>query len=186
MKEFITLPIDKIVEYKFNNKDHPVNQIQTLKKSITEFGQVAPIEVDENYILLAGHGRLIAMRELGFKEVSALVVSGLTEKQKKAYRIASNKTADLGVYNLDNLSYEFSELDDIDLEVTGFSLAEIERLKIDDTEEDNAPITIKPKSKSIKINITAPESIGEDLLNDITKLVANNGYKGVEVKNFIS
>lgn len=187
-KEYTKLPIAKIFEYKFNNKNHPAEQIISLKKSITEFGQVAPVEVDENYIILAGHGRLVAMQELDYTEVDVIVISGLTEAQKKAYRIASNKIADLAIYNQDNLRYELEQLDDMlsDLTVTGFSLEEIERLMHDIQEEDNGPAVGAAKPKTTKINITCAESFGDSLINDINTMIANKGYTDVEVNSFTS
>lgn len=187
-KKYITLAIDEIIEYKFNNKNHPADQIIALKKSITEFGQVAPVEVDEDYIILAGHGRLTAMRELGYTEVSVIVVSGLSDAQKRAYRIASNKTADLAIYNQDNLRYEFAELDAMldDLTVTGFTLEEVERLTGELIENDGSVGSGTKKPKTTKINLTCPELVGDALINDINTMLLNKGYTDVEVNNFTS
>lgn len=77
--------VSEIVEYERNNKVHGQN-IDEIVKSIQAIGYVAPIVVDENMVILAGHGRKKALEKIGNDKVQVLVVTGLTEEQKRDYR----------------------------------------------------------------------------------------------------
>ena len=79
--------ISGLIPYEYNNKKHSDTQIDRIANSIKEFGFNQPIVVDENNIILVGHGRLLAARKLGLTKAPVLKRSGLTELQKKAYRV---------------------------------------------------------------------------------------------------
>ncbi len=121
--EVVVMPIDSVKEYENNVKVHTDEQIEQIKKSITEFGNCDPIAVDENNVLIAGHGRLAAMRQLGFGEVQAIVLKHLTEDQKRAYRLVHNKLTMNTGFDLEALQREMEtvDLDDLSLEDFGFS-----------------------------------------------------------------
>ena len=76
-----------------NARTHPKRQIEQLKKSIEAFGFTNPILADPEGHIIAGHGRLQAARAMGFSEVPTIILSGLSETQKRALRIADNKIA---------------------------------------------------------------------------------------------
>ena len=82
MKAKIETKILKISEIKSNPKNPKKHDDGLLAQSFKEFGQVSPIIVDENNVILAGHGRRDAMRRLGYDEVEVVVKRGLTEEQK--------------------------------------------------------------------------------------------------------
>ena len=77
--------ISEITEYENNAKLHPREQIEQIKKSIKEFGNNDPIAVDENNVIIEGHGRFVALKELGYDEVEIIRLSHMTDEQKKAY-----------------------------------------------------------------------------------------------------
>lgn len=104
------LEISKIIPYEKNNKKHTKTQIDKLKQSIEEFGFTSPILLDENNVVVAGHGRLKAAKELEMDKVPCYYVTGLTDLQLKALRIADNKLADLAETDWDNLKLDFDEL----------------------------------------------------------------------------
>lgn len=106
------IPIDTLIPYERNNKIHNEQQVKQIAKSIKELWFRAPILVDENFIILAGHGRLAAAKKLKLKEVPVIQYTDLTEDQKKKYRLLDNRLADLSEYDLENLKLELQELND--------------------------------------------------------------------------
>ena len=85
------ISIDKIKPYENNAKLHPPEQIQQIKESIQKFGNNDPIAIDENNMIIEGHGRYFALKERGLKEVEVIRLSHLSEEQKKAYILVHNK-----------------------------------------------------------------------------------------------
>lgn len=85
--------IENIIPYEKNAKIHDDEQISKMANIIDEIGFVNPIIVDENGVILAGHGRRLAALHLKLKKIPVIVVKDLTEKQKGAYRIADNKVS---------------------------------------------------------------------------------------------
>lgn len=124
-KQVVFVDIDKIQPYEGNAKSHPEKQIKVLMGSLKEFGFVNPILVDEDFVVLAGHGRLVAAERLGLEHVPVLVVEGLSEEQKRAYRIADNRIAELAKWDDDALFEELKYLAEqgFDLEITGVDYA---------------------------------------------------------------
>jgi len=138
-KDVILIPIDELKEYSNNSKSHPDSQIETIIKSITNFGFNVPILVDESNVIIAGHGRLLAAQKLGINNVPCIYLTGLSEAQKKQYRIMDNKSAESD-WLFDKLKIDFDWLKDnkFDLDLTGFSFDEISRIigkKEDDVKE---------------------------------------------------
>jgi DNA modification methylase len=127
--------IDKLVPYSRNARTHSPEQILQLRASIREFGFVNPVLIDDNFNVLAGHGRIMAARSEGIKEVPCVFVSHLTEAQKRAYILADNKIALNAGWDMEMLRVELEELRDLDfdLELTGFDETEITEL-FDDTD----------------------------------------------------
>lgn len=80
--------ISEITEYENNAKLHPREQIEQIKKSIQEFGNNDPIAIDENNVIIEGHGRYKALQELGFDEVEVIRLSHMDDEQKRAYILA--------------------------------------------------------------------------------------------------
>lgn len=91
-KEMIELNLSEIIPYERNNKIHKEKDIKEIAKSIKKNWYVAPIIVDENNIILAGHWRLLALQKLWIKSIKVLQVFWLSEEQKKYYRIRDNTT----------------------------------------------------------------------------------------------
>ena len=135
---------------------HPQDQIEQIKKSIEQFGMNDPIAVwGEKNIIVEGHGRLEALKQLNAKEVPCIVLKGLTEAQKKAYIIADNKMALNAGWDEELLKLELENLKelDFDLELTGFDIDELDDIlgNNEETEivEDNFEIEVpeEPKAK---------------------------------------
>lgn len=126
-----TININQIKPYKNNPKLHNKKQIAQIVSSIKEFGFVNPILIDENGEIIAGHGRYMAAQSMNMTNVPAIVLSHLSDAQKRMYRIADNKLTELGKWSPELLQIEFKELSimdvGLDLEITGFETEEIDR-----------------------------------------------------------
>ena len=82
--------ISTITPYKGNAKEHPQEQIEQIKKSIQEFGNIDPIGIWHNEIV-EGHGRYLALKELGETQVPVIRLDDLTDEQRRAYTLIPNK-----------------------------------------------------------------------------------------------
>ncbi|TQE96069.1 MAG: site-specific DNA-methyltransferase, partial [Spiribacter salinus] len=128
-----------------NARTHSDDQVAQIAASMREWGWTNPVLVDEGGGVIAGHGRILAARQLGINEVPCMVADGWTEAQKRAYVIADNKLALNAGWDLDVLGAEFRELADMDFdcELTGFDEGELESLMAEQTEgltdEDAVP-----------------------------------------------
>ena len=105
-KEYLKIKISELKPYEKNNKKHKEKDISEVAKSIKESWYIAPVIIDENNVLLVGHGRLEALKKLKYKEVEVLQVSGLTENQKKKYRIKDNTTSLFAEFDFENILNE--------------------------------------------------------------------------------
>ncbi len=129
--------------YQRNPRKHSPEQIAQLKSSIQAFGFINPIIVDANNCVVAGHGRLQAVRELGGNYVPVIRAEHLTDEQIKAYRIADNKLAENSDWDLGRLRIELEDLADLeqngvlsfDLSAVGFETAELDILLQEDSED---------------------------------------------------
>jgi ParB/RepB/Spo0J family partition protein len=121
--------LSKLSAYENNAKKHSAKQIESIAHSIAEFGFNSPILIDENNIIIAGHGRYYAAKSLKLKEVPCVKLSHMSEEQKKAYILADNKLSEIGGgYDEEMLKKELEFLEhDIALTI-GFDEKEIDRL----------------------------------------------------------
>lgn len=116
------LKVDSLNAYDNNSRKHSESQIKRIEASITEFGFTNPILINKDLIILAGHGRVEAAKNLGIKEVPTLCLEYLSKKQQRAYIIADNKLAELSYWDEDILKMELEDLynNDFDLAILGF------------------------------------------------------------------
>ena len=99
-----------LIPYGFNNRIHSQEQVDRIANSITQFGFNQPIVVDENNIILVGHGRYEAAKKLSLSEVPVLKKTNLSETEKRAYRILDNKLQNDSEWEFANLKTEFDRL----------------------------------------------------------------------------
>src|SRR5512141_631478 len=127
-------PVDLLVPYAKNARTHSPEQVAQIAASIAEFGFNAPILVDSNAGVIAGHGRLLAARKLGLAEVPVVVLDHLSETQRRAYIIADNRLSELAGWDEKVLAAELRDLEQVgvDLALVGFSDDELEDLLLDD------------------------------------------------------
>jgi DNA modification methylase len=123
-------PVERLRPYERNPRTHGADQVAQLAASMVEFGFTNPILVDESNGILAGHGRLMAARQLGLKEVPVVRLEHLSEAQKRAYIIADNQLAATAGWDDELLAEEVGWLRDerFDLDLLGFDATELERL----------------------------------------------------------
>lgn len=135
--EIVYKKINELKPYENNSRTHDESQIKQICESIKEYGWTNPVLIDEKGMIIAGHGRVEAGKKLDIKEVPCIVLSGLTEAQKKAYVIADNKMALNAGWNEELLKTELENLKelDFDLELTGFNIDELDDLLNDKDEE---------------------------------------------------
>lgn len=119
-------PIDEIREYENNAKLHPQEQIDQIVKSMQEFGNNDPIAIDENNQIIEGHGRLLALKQMGETEVPIIRLSHLTEQQKRAYILAHNQLTLNTGFDEELLRLELEAIQEIDMTDFGFNLEELE------------------------------------------------------------
>ena len=110
--------------YENNAKIHGKDQIEKLKNSIQEFGFLTPCLIDRDYNLIAGHGRVIAAKELGLKTIPCVFIEGLTEEQRKAYILVDNRLAELAGWDYELLDQELDGIEEIDMSQYGFDILE--------------------------------------------------------------
>lgn len=115
--ELVTIPLDKIRPYERNPRKND-EAVAAVMESIKQCTYVAPIIVDENNVILAGHTRYKALKKLGKTEAEVIVKSGLSDEQKRKYRLLDNKTNELAEWDFDLLAGELEGLDfgDLDLD----------------------------------------------------------------------
>ena len=164
-----------LLPYENNSRTHSQQQVDQIKRSMTEFGFTNPILIDEHNGIIAGHGRLQAAQELDIKLVPTITLKGLTEAQRKAYVIADNQLALNAGWDFDALNVEINNLDllNFDLNILGFNDQEL--ANIIDGLEKIAP-ELKEESYSQIFNLVvscSDETEQEKIYNELTA----KGYK---------
>lgn len=142
-----------LVPHARNARTHPRKQVDQIKASIRQFGFTNPILIDASGTIIAGHGRLLAAKDLGLVEVPVIELSDLSEEQVRLLRLADNKIALNSGWDTDLLTLEIGELVamnlDIDIDVTGFAIGEVNVLlnAPDDPDDEVVPaVRAKPRT----------------------------------------
>lgn len=139
-KQFKTMNIKDLIPYENNPRinDDAVNDVIA---SIEQCENLDPIEIDENNVILSGHTRLKALKKLKYKETEVLQITGLTDEQKRKYRILANKTGERAEWDLNKLEIELADLDfeGYDFDFDGVQI-ETEPTELDDDTEKNTVV----------------------------------------------
>jgi DNA modification methylase len=144
-REDRVIPIKEIKLNPGNARTHSAGQIRQIENSIRACGFAAPVLVDEHLVLLAGHGRLKAARNLGLIEIPAVVLHELSPALKRTLALADNKIADNAGWDRERLAIELPELSELlvgegyDISLTGFAQAEIDQLHVDFEDDQTDP-----------------------------------------------
>jgi len=137
--------IESLIPYAMNSRTHSDDQVAKIAASIKEFGFNNPVLIDDENTIIAGHGRVMAARKIGLKDIPCVKLSHLSPAQRKAYIIADNRLALDAGWDMEILKAEFSALDELDFDIslTGFSSEEITDMFADKnsglTDQDDVP-----------------------------------------------
>ena len=144
------LSISSLKPYPRNARTHSRKQIKQIAASIERFGFTNPVLVSDDGEIIAGHGRVEAAKLLGWKQVPTIALSHLSETERRAYVLADNKLALNAGWDKEILAIELQALSDLnfDVELTGFSLAEID-LVIDEAGEADPDGTDAPEDEVV-------------------------------------
>lgn len=131
--------VSKLIPYINNARTHSADQVNKLRSSLREFGFINPVIIDKDFNIIAGHGRILAAKEEGIREVPCVYVDYLTEAQKKAYILADNRMAMDAGWDEELLKLEIEALqaEAFDVSLTGFDAAEISDLFAEDKEAED-------------------------------------------------
>lgn len=132
--EIIYKNINELIPYE-NNPRLNDEAVEYVKNSIKEFGFKVPIVIDKDNVIIAGHTRIKASKELGIKDIPCIIADDLTEEQVKAFRLADNKVAEKSMWDYTKLDEELDSILDIDMSM--FNFENIEETNLDDFFEDN-------------------------------------------------
>jgi len=140
------LPVADLKEYGQNSRTHSTLQVGQIAESIKAFGWTNPLLVDESRVLIAGHGRLTAAKLLGLAEVPCIEIAGLSEDKRRALVIADNKLALNAGWDDAALASEIALLNSagFDLDLLGFTAAEMNKLQDFDFGGDSDPDEVPP------------------------------------------
>lgn len=139
--------IDELIPYARNPKKHSAENISQIAGSIKSFGFNAPVLIDSANGIIAGHGRVLAAKKLGIKQVPCVELDGMTEPEKRAYILADNKLAELSGWDTEALNLELEDLKglNMDLSLSGFSPDEL-----------NIPLDNEPKANPYSTDTKIP------------------------------
>jgi DNA modification methylase len=154
--ELVTKNTSDLIPYVNNSRTHSEEQVNQIISSIKEFGFTNPILIEQDNGIIAGHGRIMAAKKMGLKEVPCVIVKGLTKTQIKALNIADNQIALNAGWDLDKLKLEIQGLneDEFNLDTLGFTKNQIDDFLFEETvgltDEDEVP-DVKPEDIKSKL-----------------------------------
>lgn len=190
--EIITLKLADLTKPEKNVRIHTEKQLKEFRRSVEMFGQIRPIVVDENNIILAGNGLYDTLIAMGKETADVYRYGNLTENQKKKLMIADNKIFSLGIENLETLDSFLEELRG-DLDIPGFD-EEILKQMVSEAEDITEKIceygTLDDEEvQSIKGNGERKERQGQGIGNEqestehpVESLWHNSGYTNEEAE----
>lgn len=193
--KIVYLSPDELIPYEKNAKTHPPEQVEHIANSIMKFGWQQPIVVDRNNVVIIGHGRLIAAKELMLDSVPVVYADNLTEDEVNALRLADNKTNE-SAWDFSALEEELAALDIAGIDMTQFGF---ENLNADDFEPQeeqkgsmrekylvppfsvlfgNKPDWIARKRMWVNFGIRSEIGRGDELVYHIGDLIETHPLKG--------
>ena len=152
-------PIDKPIPYARNARKIPQSAIDKVAASIKEFGWQQPIVVDVNRVIVVGHVRLLAAKQLGLEKVPVHVAADLTPGQIKAFRLMDNRSHQESGWDMELLAPEMAELQalNIDVSLTGFDADEISKFLDSTGSEGDPPESFREYDETIPTEHQCPK-----------------------------
>ena len=127
--------VNELIPYE-NNPRINDEAVGYVKNSIKEFGFKVPIVIDKNNVIIAGHTRLKASKELGIKDIPCIIADDLSEEQIKAFRLADNKVSEKSQWDFSKLDEELDNILDIDMSLFDFNI-NTDNVNLEDFFEDS-------------------------------------------------
>lgn len=143
------LPVEDLVPYQNNARKHTNTDVSAIAKSIEMFGFDDPIGIWKDNIIIEGHGRLMAAKQLGMETVPVIRLDHLTEEERRSYALVHNKTAEMSAWDFEKLELELSELPSIDMADFGFANLTTDDLGINDSDFISDTEITKKKEKEV-------------------------------------
>lgn len=168
----------KLSELKPYEKNPRLNDeaVKYVANSIKEFGFKVPIIIDKNNVIVAGHTRYKASKELGLKEVPCIIADDLSDEQIKAFRLADNKVGEMAEWEFGLLDDELNDIIDIDMNDFGFNFdLEPTEMELDKDEDE-----IEKHEYQVKITFDDVRNF-KDIEEDLRKYIDELKAKGVSV-----
>lgn len=131
-----------------NNPRNNEIAVEVVANSIKEFGFKVPIIIDRNYVIVVGHTRLLAAKEIGMDKVPCIIANDLTGEQIKAFRLADNKVGELASWDYEKLQEELREIQTIDMSEFEFEL--LSEIELDDFFEEDEKEEKEKEPKQIQ------------------------------------
>ena len=174
--EIIYKNINELIPYE-NNPRLNDEAVEYVKNSIKEFGFKVPVVIDKDNVIIAGHTRIKASKELGIKDIPCIIADDLTEEQVKAFRLADNKVAEKSMWDYTKLDEELDSILDIDMSMFDFNITGIDW---DSIEELNEEIYEEPK----KDLLMCPKCSHIDSKEHFKKVNSYEDNKKIEIKDY--
>jgi len=170
--------IEKLIPYARNARKHSDEQVAQIAASIREFGFNAPVLIDADDGIIAGHGRVMAARKLGLQEAPCVRLAHLSDTQKRAYILADNRLTETGGgWDEEMLKVEFEQLTEteFDINLTGFDFTEVENLlnQIDSTtnsEKGKNPLEKLDKYLESETKVISISYESEEFISTVNRL----------------
>ena len=199
------VPIGSVHINPDNAKDHGPKQVRLIATSMDRYGFLSPIIIDDGHMIVAGHGRFLAAKLLGLREIPVVRAKFLTPEDRAAYALADNKLAELSPWKDDVLAKELNKLvaQNYDLGVTGFSLADLDfslpgEEIADEVESVEVPdpgakavsrvgdLWLAGQLRLLNADSQRPESFEAALGGELARLVCSDPPYGVKVRHNVS
>lgn len=175
---------NKLTPYEGNVRVHSEKQVGELAKSLEQFGQIRPVIVDENNVILCGHGLVRAAINLGKSEVDVMVMSGLTDAQKKKLLLADNKLSDLGTYDYDAVDDIINSLEG-DFDIPGFDFDTLEEMYgVKSIDEEETKTVLSAPKEGVKV-ATPDYTPSQAVVNNVEQKAAEVEQVLAQEKKYI-
>jgi hypothetical protein len=167
-KELIKdFPVSKLIPYERNPRINK-NAVDAVIRSIKRTGNIDPIEINENNIILCGHTRVKALQKLGINKTDVLCVSGLTEQQQIEYRILNNKTAEIAEWDFEILEADFTSAELLELGFDGKEFQNLNDIQVNNENNYYLSFLVNEEQRQVienRLSIIDGETNTEKLLN---------------------
>ena len=150
--QIVEKDVGELQEYE-NNPRNNDNAVDAVAHSIKDFGFRVPVVIDKNNIIIAGHTRVKAAKQLGLKLVPCIIADDLTEEQIKAFRLADNKTSEISEWDFDKLDIELTSLQEAGFDMGIFGFADTKHIEWADIPE----LTEESYEEPIKKRLVCPK-----------------------------